>query len=111
MLLVGLLVVLGLGLAWSHIGPYSFLGFSGTTIHLNLALLLIPLLVWHSMRHKISFRTRYVAGRRNFLRFAGVAVAGLAAWQVSERLMELTGAPGRTAGSPGRTRRTAPTSP
>ena len=93
-LLVGLLVVLGLGLAWSHIGPFSFLGFSGTTIHLNLALLLIPLLVWHSFRHKISFRTRYVAGRRNFLRFAGVAVAGLAAWQVSERLMLLTGAPG-----------------
>lgn len=93
-LLVGLLVVLGLGLAWSHVGPYSFLGFSGTTIHLNLALLLIPLLLWHSLRHRISFRTRYVAGRRNFLRLAGVAVAGLAAWQVSERLMELTGTPG-----------------
>ncbi len=93
-LLAGLLVVLGLGLAWSHIGPFGFMGFSGTTIHLNLALLLIPLLAWHSLRHKISFRTRYIAGRRNFLRFAGVAVAGLAAWQVSEQLMELTGAPG-----------------
>ena len=93
-LLVGLLGVLGLGLTWSHIGSYSFLGFSGTTIHLNLALLLLPLLVWHSFRHKISFRTRYVAGRRNFLRFAGVAVAGLAAWQLSEQLMLLTGAPG-----------------
>ena len=93
-LLVGLLAVLGLGLAWSHIGPFSWLGFSGTTIHLNLALLLLPLLIWHSIRHKISLRTRYVAGRRNFLRFAGVAVAGLAAWQVSERLMLVAGAPG-----------------
>ena len=92
-LLLGLLTVLGLGLTWSHIGPYSFLGFSGTTIHLNLALLLLPLLIWHSLRHKISFRTRYVAGRRNFLRFAGVAVVGLAAWQASERLLLLTGAP------------------
>ena len=92
-LLVGLLAVLGLGLAWSHIGPYSFLGFSGTTIHLNLAWMLLPLLIWHSFRHKISFRTRYVAGRRNFLRFAGVAVAGLAAWQLSERLLLATGAP------------------
>jgi len=63
-LLVGLLIVLGLGLAWSHFGPYSFLGFSGTTIHLILALLLLPLLVWHSLRHKISFRMRYVADRR-----------------------------------------------
>ena len=94
LLLAGLLAVLGLGLAWSHIGRYSFLGFSGTTIHLNLALLLLPLLVWHTFRHKISVRTRYVAGRRNFLRFAGVAVAGLAAWQLSERLMLVTGAPG-----------------
>ena len=93
LLLVGLLTVLGLGLAWSHIGPYSFLGFSGTTIHLNLALLLLPLLIWHTFRHKISIRTRYVAGRRNFLRFAGVAVAGLAAWQLSEQILQLTGAP------------------
>ena len=93
LLLVGLLTVLGLGLAWSHVGQYSFLGFSGTTIHLNLAWMLLPLLIWHSFRHKISFRTRYVAGRRNFLRFAGVAVAGAAAWQISERLLLLTGAP------------------
>lgn len=94
LLLVGLLAVLGLGLAWSHIGPYSFMGFSGTTIHLNLAWMLLPLLIWHTLRHKISLRTRYVAGRRNFLRFAGVAVAGLAAWQLSERLMLVSGAPG-----------------
>ena len=92
-LLVGLLVVLGLGLAWSHFGPYSFLGFSGTTIHLNLALFLIPLLVWHSFRHKISFRKRYVAGRRNFLRFAGLAVGGLALWQLTDRLNILAGGP------------------
>ena len=94
LLLVGLLTVLGLGLAWSHMGPYSFLGFSGTTIHLNLAWLLLPLLIWHTLRHKISLRSRYVAGRRNFLQFAGVAVAGLAAWQLSEQLMLITGAPG-----------------
>lgn len=92
-LLVGLLAVLGLGLAWSHIGPYSFMGFSGTTIHLNLAWMLLPLLLWHTLRHKVSMRTRYVAGRRNFMRFAGVAVAGLAAWQLSERLLLWTGAP------------------
>ena len=92
-LLLGLLTVLGLGLAWSHFGPYSFLGFSGTTIHLNLALLLIPLLIWHSLRHKMSFRMRYVRGRRNFLRFAGIAVGGLALWQATDRLNILAGGP------------------
>ena len=92
-LLVGLLIVLGLGVAWSHYGPYSFLGFSGTTIHLNLALLLLPLLIWHSLRHKISFRMRYVADRRNFLRLGGLAVAGLALWQATDRLNILAGGP------------------
>ena len=92
-LLAGLLLVIGLGLAWSHFGPYSFLGFSGTTIHLNLALLLLPLLIWHSLRHKISFRMRYVADRRNVLRLGGLAVAGLALWQVTDRLNVLAGGP------------------
>ena len=92
-LLLGLLIVLGLGLAWSHFGPYSFLGFSGTTIHLNLALLLIPLLVWHSLKHKFSFRMRYVAERRNFLRIGGVMVAGLALWQLTDRVNILVGGP------------------
>ena len=75
LLLVGLLTVLGLGLAWSHVGPYSFMGFSGTTIHLNLAWMLLPLLVWHTLRHKISLRTRYVAGRRKL-----PAVRGRGPW-------------------------------
>ena len=92
-LLVGLLVVIGLGLTWSHFGPYSWLGFSGTTLHLNLAVLLIPLLLWHSLRHKISFRKRYVADRRNFLRLGGLAVAGLALWQLTDRLNIVAGGP------------------
>ena len=92
-LLVGLLVVIGLGLAWSHFGPYSWLGFSGTTIHLNLALLLIPLLLWHSLRHKISFRVRYVADRRNVLRLGRLAMAGLALWQLTDRLNIVAGGP------------------
>ena len=93
-LLLGLLVVLGLGLAWSHLGSYRWMGFSGTTIHMTLAITLVPLLLWHSLRHRISFRKRYVADRRNFLRLALLGVAGLAVWQVSERLQLLAGAPG-----------------
>ena len=86
-LLAGLLTVLGLGLAWSHFGPYSFMGFSGTTIHLNLALLLLPLLVWHSLRHKISFRMRYVAGqaqRPALRRHRGGRAGAVAAHRPSE---------------------------
>ena len=93
-LLLGLLAVLGLGLAWSHLGSYRWMGFSGTTIHMTLAIALVPLLLWHSLRHRISFRKRYVADRRNFLRLALLGVAGLAVWQLSERMQLLAGAPG-----------------
>ena len=93
-LLLGLLAVLGLGLAWSHLGSYRWMGFSGTTIHMTLAITLVPLLLWHSLRHRISFRKRYVADRRNFLRLAMLGVAGLAVWQLSERLQLLAGTPG-----------------
>ena len=79
-----LLTVLGLGLAWSHLGPYHWLGFSGTTLHMNLAWMLIPLLVWHSLRHRISLRRRYLADRRNLLRMTGLALAGLLLWRTAE---------------------------
>ena len=93
-LLLGLLIVLGLGLAWSSLGPYSWLGFSGTTLHILLALALIPLLLWHSLRHRISLRWRYVAERRNFLRFGAMAAAGLVLWQATEQANILLDAPG-----------------
>lgn len=93
-LLAGLLTVLGLGLAWSHLGSYSWLGFSGTTLHMNLAWLLIPLLLWHSLRHRISFRRRYLADRRNLLRAAGLALAGLLLWRTAELVSILSDGPG-----------------
>ncbi len=93
-LLAGLLTVLGLGLAWSHLGSYYWLGFSGTTIHMNLAWMLIPLLLWHSLRNRISFRTRYLADRRNLLRIGGLALAGLMLWRTAELAGILSNAPG-----------------
>ena len=93
-LLVGLLAVLGLGLAWSHFGYYSWLGFSGATIHMNLALLLLPLLIAHALRHRFSWRVRYVADRRNALRVGGLAVAGFMLWRTSEFTNVLTAGPG-----------------
>ena len=94
LLLVGLLTVMGLGLAWSHLGPYDWMGFSGTTIHMNLAWLLIPLLLWHTLRHRISLRTRYVADRRHALRVAGLALAGLLLWRTAELTNILAAGPG-----------------
>lgn len=93
-LLIGLLVVLGLGLAWSHLGSYHLLGFSGTTIHMNLAWLLLPLLLWHSLRHRISFRPRYLADRRHLLRIGGLALAGLLLWRAAELAGILASGPG-----------------
>ena len=94
-LLVGLLAVLGLGLGWSHFGSYHLLGFSGTTVHLNLALLLLPLLVWHSVRHRIVWRRRYLADRRHLLRLGGLALAGLLVWRTAELAGILAAGPGR----------------
>ena len=94
LLLGGLLAVMGLGLAWSHLGHYSWLGFSGTTLHLNLAWALIPLLAWHSLRHRISFRTRYLADRRNLLRVGALALAGLLLWRTAELAGILAAGPG-----------------
>ena len=94
LLLVGLLTTLGLGMAWSHLGPYYWLGFSGTTLHMNLAWMLIPLLLWHSLRHRISFRRRYLANRRNLLRAAGLALAGLLLWRTAELAVILSDGPG-----------------
>ena len=95
-LLTGLLIVVGLGLAWSHLGPYDWMGFSGTTIHMNLAWMLIPLLLWHTFRHRISLRTRYLADRRHALRVAALALAGLMLWRTAELTNVLAAGPGAT---------------
>ena len=93
-LLAGLLIVIGLGLAWSHLGAYAWMGFSGTTIHMNLAWMLIPLLLWHSFRHRISLRIRYLVDRRHVLRVVGLALAGFLAWRTAELAGVLATGPG-----------------
>ena len=95
-LLTGLLIVVGLGLAWSHSGPYDWMGFSGTTIHMNLAWMLIPLLLWHTFRHRISLRARYLADRRHALRVVVLVLAGLMLWRTAELTNVLAAGPGST---------------
>ena len=61
---------------------------------MNLALLLLPLLIAHALRHRISWRVRYVADRRNALRVGGLALSGFMLWRTSEFTNVLTDGPG-----------------
>ena len=61
---------------------------------MNLAWMLIPLLLWHSLRHRISFRPRYLADRRHALRVVALALAGLMLWRTAELTGILAGGPG-----------------
>ncbi len=83
-LMVTLLAALGTGFAWSLAGPYSFAWFSGVSWHINLGVLLLPVLVWHAIYQTRGFPLSFWADRRSFLRLTGVTIAGLAAWQLAE---------------------------
>lgn len=102
LMLALLLVALGLGIYWSHGGPFYFAGISGVSWHIYLSLALTPILLWHALRHRWNFRTRFWADRRMVLRLSGLSVAGLALWQAGElanRLASLPGADRRFTGS------------
>ena len=83
-LMVVLLATLGTGFAWSLAGPYSFSLFSGVSWHINLGVLLVPVFIWHAIYQTRGFPLSFWADRRSFLRLSAAAVAGLAAWQLSE---------------------------
>ena len=82
MLLLTLSVALAL--AWSHTGPFQFQGFSGVSWHIYVSVPLAPLLLWHAFSHRWTLRPVFWAQRRNFLRTGGLALAGLALWQIAE---------------------------
>ena len=83
-LMVVLLATLGTGFAWSLAGPYSFALFSGVSWHINLGAVLVPVFIWHAIYQTRGFPLSFWADRRSFLRLSAAAVAGLAAWQLSE---------------------------
>ena len=83
-LLSTLLMTLSSGLAWSLLGPYRLIGFSGVSWHINVGVLLVPIFVWHAIYQTRGFPISFWADRRSFLRLTGVAAAGLAAWQLAE---------------------------
>ena len=74
----------GLALAWSHAGPFKFQGFSGVSWHIYVSVPLAPLLLAHAFSKRWTLRPVFWAQRRNFLRTGGLALVGLALWQVVE---------------------------
>ncbi len=103
LVLFGLLIVtLALGFTWSAAGPYYYrppsgISWSGVSWHIYISVLLIPLVVYHAITYIKSFPLplTFWVERRSFLRFAGVAVAGLLFWQTGERVVRAVGLSGQ----------------
>ena len=91
-----LLATLALGIAWSWAGPFSWWLFSGVSWHIYVGVALVPLLLWHWLYMRRPSGKGFSVERRQFLRFAGTAVAGLAAWQASEGLVRAANLSGRS---------------
>ena len=90
-----LAVTLGLGFAWSFVGPFSWGWFSGVSWHIYVGAALVPLLVWHALYHTRGFPIGFWADRRTFLRLAALSVAAVAVWQAGEsgaKAADLSGA-------------------
>ncbi len=83
-MLLLLLAALTLGIGWSYAGYFSHLGISGVSWHIYLSLFLAPIVAWHTLTHSWTLRTRFWVERRSFMRLAGLGLAGLALWRVSE---------------------------
>lgn len=86
-----LLIDIALGIAWVHLGRFTYLGASGLTWHAVLVFLIVPMLVWHGARYRRVLRPRYWAERRSVLRLSGLALAGALLWQMGVRLDRATG--------------------
>ena len=89
-----LLIAMGLGLAWSHLGPFSILAFSGVSWHIYLSAALVPLVMWHVLFHRWSLRFRFWADRRSLLKAGGLLAVGFLLWRASESALGLLGLPG-----------------
>jgi Oxidoreductase molybdopterin binding domain len=98
----GLLATLVTGFVWTSAGRIDIQGYSLMTVHHVLAYATMAFLISHVLYMKFIFGVPSAGDRRAFLRFSGLAVAGVAAWQVAElgkRLFDLPGASRRFTGS------------
>jgi hypothetical protein len=89
-----LLAVLITGFLWITAGPSTVLGISLVNAHAYLAVPLAFLLAWHALDRRWIIRVPAARDRAAFLRFAGVAAAGLVLWQAERALQRLLETPG-----------------
>jgi hypothetical protein len=89
-----LLFVLVTGLVWIVSGPHYLLGYSLINLHAFAAVGLFLLLVTHVFDRRWIVRVPRSHDRRAFLRFAGVALAGVVLWRLERPLQRLAGSPG-----------------
>ena len=82
---------IGLGVAWAHVGPFRYGLWSGMSWHINLALAVVPLLLWHTFRYRRLLRPRYWAQRRSVLRMVGLLAVGVVLWRAGAVLDGLLG--------------------
>jgi hypothetical protein len=97
-----LVAVLASGLVWITSGPRVIAGYSLINLHAFMAITLAMLLTAHVLDRRWIVRVPASHDRRAFLRFAGLAVVGVALWQIErplQRLLELPGARRRFTGS------------
>lgn len=90
-----LLATLATGFHWSTLGPSALFGFSTLVVHGALAVLLLALLVWHVVVRRWIFRVPRARDRRALLRGVAASLAGLAGWQLADRVRGEMGLPGR----------------
>ncbi len=94
LLLVMLLLVTGMGLLWTFLGPIYIAGFSLVSLHIYIAIPLMLLMIWHSWRQKFIFRVPGAASRRLFLGIGSTAVLGAILWRTVELGKERLSLPG-----------------
>jgi DMSO/TMAO reductase YedYZ molybdopterin-dependent catalytic subunit len=83
---------LGLGLAWTFnvVSPHALWGYSPLNVHVQLGLLLLPLVGWHLLRRwERRSAVADLLGRRNALRLIGLSGAAMLSWRAIERAAAL----------------------
>ena len=79
-------LVLGLGWTFGLLGVESFGGYSPLNVHVELGVLLLPLLVWHLSRRweRKPSLPRLLARRRTLVHLGALALGTLAGWRLVE---------------------------
>lgn len=83
---LGALVTLGSGVWWVAGGVFDAAGFSLLNWHIAFGIALVVFVSGHMIARAKPLRRRDVSGRRQALRWLGLAVGGAALWPMQQRL-------------------------